>query len=71
MFSAILFSIDKVAKLVNLDWDIVDRRSVFFSLSLEKFLSPLATITGTVNNIRNAIHTLGYSSCKLRSLIKF
>ena len=57
MFLGILFSIDNVTKFVHLDWDIVHSRQGFNSLGLEKLLSRLATVTGIVNNIRNAIHT--------------
>jgi hypothetical protein len=34
----------------------VDLKYVLIGVSLEKLSSPLATVTGSVNSIRNAIH---------------
>ena len=52
-------SIDRRAKLFKRSWWITDLRYVLINLSLEKLLSPEATVTGIVSNILRAVNKLG------------
>lgn len=46
------------ARLMNLRWDIVDRKLFFIIFNLKKLLSRLATVTGSFSRIRSVIHVL-------------
>ena len=44
-----LYSIDSIAELFSLSCEVVDRKYASISFSLEKLLSPDATVTDVVN----------------------
>jgi hypothetical protein len=45
------FSIGRIARPQNLSRDMVDLKEFLFNFSLDKLLSAIATVTGTVSNI--------------------
>ena len=53
------FSIDSRANPLSLSWNMEIRRKFLISLSLEKDLSAVATVTGTVIYIMYAVQTSG------------
>jgi hypothetical protein len=57
-----VFSIDRIARPQNLSWDMVDLKLFLINFSLEKLLSALATVAGTVNNILYTIAVFGNES---------
>jgi len=48
-------TIDRIAKELSRTWDIVLRKNVFMNFNLEKLLSALATVTGSVRYSKQAV----------------
>jgi hypothetical protein len=62
MEKATSFSVERIARFVNLSCDIVDRRYDLISFILLKELSHDAAETGIVNRIRRAVAKVLYTS---------
>jgi hypothetical protein len=62
MEEATSFSIERIARFVNLSCDIIDHKYDFISFSLLKECSHDATETGNVNRIRRAVAKVLYAS---------